>query len=819
MREKEEEYKIKISQIWENLDNEELEKGEALCKAMSADYPDKGEVYYLLGHFSLKNRLYKEAIDRFNIALTKDCGNKGKALINYWIGKIYKDYSCPFYDKEKAKEYYLKAKNIDGYPIDVIFELEGLLTDHDQRLKLYQEAKQYFPDNIYLCIQLAREYDFISKTDEGIKVLLNAINEGFQSVSLYYNIGYLFFNLQKYSISREYLKKSLSFNNQNNNNFLINYEIGNTFYMEGNFSEAEKFYFESFKNSGEQGKCWLGFLGVCDTYRKSQQSEVIMNVIRNFTISKKNFCDIDFGTDPFWLDSKNWEFTHILYDYKFVYSSLKSIKTVIKDNFILSKYFLIMSVVDKNMNKDVEGIRLLKKAFNGLSIYEHEYLLEELSSFYVKIIETKLLRHQNIDKIINELIEDLEKYPISFKKSFIEFNISYERKLDYIIELLFKQKEYFYITKIGEEFDDKLLKDSDILFELAYSYNEQGNSKKAKLLYEELIKQKGEDSASLNNLANIVKLEGDLQSAIVMYKRAIELDPNDSISKNNLEKTMKLFKEKELEIQENLILTKSFKEAINTLKFENNFVRDKLLNFIYSVKKDPCFSDWCLPIQKYKFAKYIGTDEQKAMSLREQWIKKNYIIETEQRDQYNVPIYKINPFIEAKIIKINNSKIPENWIYGFSEITIDKLDEIHYFDLVNKISKINKKFRTLILRDYNELVFNFFVRNEKATIVLSGSLIELCLIYYFEKKKYKEIFYRDQNERIKKKFLYECVLFDLISFAEENKFLGSDFHPLSNLSRIYRNFIHPGKELKEKIEWSKCQLCFISTIEILKKIL
>lgn len=57
------------------------------------------------------------------------------------------------------------------------------------------------------------------------------------------------------------------------------------------------------------------------------------------------------------------------------------------------------------------------------------------------------------------------------------------------------------------------------------------------------------------------------------------------------------------------------------------------------------------------------------------------------------------------------------------------------------------------------------------------------------------------------------------SFAEDQKFFGQDFTHLSNLSRIYRNFVHPGKELKDRIDSHKSDLCFISTIEILKRIL
>ena len=55
-------------------------------------------------------------------------------------------------------------------------------------------------------------------------------------------------------------------------------------------------------------------------------------------------------------------------------------------------------------------------------------------------------------------------------------------------------------------------------------------------------------------------------------------------------------------------------------------------------------------------------------------------------------------------------------------------------------------------------------------------------------------------------------------YAEKKVLFGADFQSLSNLSRIYRNFIHPGKELKEELNKAKSDLCFICVMEILRKI-
>ncbi len=70
--------------------------------------------------------------------------------------------------------------------------------------------------------------------------------------------------------------------------------------------------------------------------------------------------------------------------------------------------------------------------------------------------------------------------------------------------------------------------------------------------------------------------------------------------------------------------------------------------------------------------------------------------------------------------------------------------------------------------------------------------------------------------------LYDCDLFGLIIYTDENKLLGKDFPYLGHLMRVYRNLIHPGCELRQDqgiIDESKVEISFKGTIEILKRIL
>ena len=66
-----------------------------------------------------------------------------------------------------------------------------------------------------------------------------------------------------------------------------------------------------------------------------------------------------------------------------------------------------------------------------------------------------------------------------------------------------------------------------------------------------------------------------------------------------------------------------------------------------------------------------------------------------------------------------------------------------------------------------------------------------------------------------------CDLGDLLNYFEQGKIMSDLFVHLGNISRIHRNFIHPGKEVREfeKLDQSKSDLCYISAVEIIKKLI
>ncbi len=350
-------------------------------------------------------------------------------------------------------------------------------------------------------------------------------------------------------------------------------------------------------------------------------------------------------------------------------------------------------------------------------------------------------------------------------------------------------------------------------FELAYAFDHCDDENSSEKVYEYLSNEEPNNTAVLNNLSNIKKRKRKFKDAFELISRAYELDSEDEIISNNYDALNQIIsEEKEREIR--------FKHSLTHLERENKFVTDKLQSFIQAAKKDENYENGILPIAKWKFKVFMKTDEQKAESLREQWLDKDYIIDTGQRGKYYEIVYEINPLIEKSLSEIKFKTINPNWIKGIEKLNVEFLDEINYYRNLKKINKVNKKFKEILKRDFDELTLNHLVQNNKTTIILAGSLIETLLIYHLEKKKITKIEYELNNKKLSKN-LYDAALNDLLLFLEQNKMLQKQFVHLGNVSRIFRNYVHPGKELKEseELDSSKANLCYISASELINTVI
>lgn len=379
-----------------------------------------------------------------------------------------------------------------------------------------------------------------------------------------------------------------------------------------------------------------------------------------------------------------------------------------------------------------------------------------------------------------------------------------------LIEELFQEKKY---AKVVEVFRSNLIPKNELfVFEVAYSLVENGDKNEAEEIYEYLLNTDPQNSSVLNNLSNIKKEKGFTEQAFDLIQRAYEIEPDDEIISRNYNNLLSIIQEKEE-------LERKHQSALKLLERENDFVINKLWAFVTNARADIECKKWRMPIPRWKFRVLMQTDDQKSLSLLDQWIEKGYLRKTGDRGNYNELVYEINPYLEKGLKGLKRSKVPPKWIKGIERLDIEKLEELEFFHILSCIERVKKKFRKMLVRDIEELFLNYLMKNEKAITVLAGSLVEVLLIYYCEKKKINKIVYQRHSKTISRK-LYEADLGDLLSFFEQHKMLSDIIIHMGNISRISRNFIHPGKELREseELNQSKADLCFLSTLEIIKKV-
>lgn len=383
---------------------------------------------------------------------------------------------------------------------------------------------------------------------------------------------------------------------------------------------------------------------------------------------------------------------------------------------------------------------------------------------------------------------------------------------NYLVQELFKTKQF---GEIAELFKKEIVTtDWCTSFEAAYALADQKMDEDAETIYEFLLYHEPDNTAVLNNLSNIKKKKWETQEAFEMIEKAYKITwEKDEIIKNNYDSLLKIINEKSE-------VDSFYRNAESSLKKETEWAREKLNNFLISIEKEKKFKDQKIDIPRRKFKVFIWTDEQKANSLREQRLDKGYIRDTGNRTEHNVTIYEVNPYLKKFISTNTPIAINKEWMKGFEKINGEELEKIKYSTIVNKIEKVNKKYKEYLKRDFDELVFNYLVNNRKSVIILSWSFVELLFTYFCEKNKLSSLSYT-VNSKLTKRELYDCTLSDFLRYFEEQKKFKQSFIYIGNLSRVFRNFIHPWNEIKEKesLDNSKVELCFNATLEFINHIL
>ncbi|MCT3630171.1 tetratricopeptide repeat-containing protein [Elizabethkingia anophelis] len=825
---KEKLYEELTNKAWDFYDNQDYKKVEKSCNDIIKKFPDKFGGYYLLGIVKQAEKQYKKAIECFKIVLEKDIDKKVTGLVYYWIGEIYgternwdftSDDKNEMYDYEKSIYNYEKSFEYEDYPRETVDKLIYIFReDYYKRCHILKKSLEKFNDDAEFKVEYSKSLILINQRTEAYNFLKKEC-EVFNYSILYYQLSKLYYEDSDLDNSLNNCEIALKDYRENSHYALIglNYSLGKIYYRKKDWLSAYNFFKKSFdiiidKNLNSEFRnynLWVCAFGIIASLGQLRRNSEIINFINSLPLIPENLDYFEFEF-VFLLNNTYTDTEVELYEKKNI-SLLTQLKNKSKDSDFKTKILWLQYILyycEQNINNQHDILREILSNDN----YNYSTLYEKLSETYSDQIQI------NSDNV-QILLHDLKEYP-DFKRNFNIYSLAN------IIDTIFENKKYSQIINLKENFNQIQLEEADKWFEIGFSYDEMGKLKDAENVYEYIHSRNKKSGATLNNLANIYSKKRDiiyLEKAIELYEQAIKIGKSKELYERNLKNTKNTFEHLLREKNEKDYIESSFKKSLLLIKNEDYFSLESLGVFFNNIKKEENFIDGEIPIQNEYFPSLIKTNIGNALKLKDIWISKNYILSTGKYDNYNIPIYKINPYIEEEVATqkhfILERDIPLKWIDGFSRLNISRLDELEYFILKEKVSKFNKKYKDLVNRDFDELVLNYLVGNIKSTVVLSGSFVELILTFYLERKKIRNISYL-QNGRTINKNIYDSALNDLISYIEQNNHFGKDFFHLTNLSRVYRNFIHPGLELKEKdkLNKGKSDICFISALEVLKKI-
>ncbi|MDR6373040.1 tetratricopeptide (TPR) repeat protein [Chryseobacterium bernardetii] len=821
-------YQELTDKAWHFYDNKDFKKVEKSCNEIIKIFPDKFGGYYLLGIIKHEEKQYKKAIECFKIVLEKDINKRVTGLVYYWTGEIYgtqrnwdftSDDKNEMYDYEMSIYHYEKSFEYEDYPRETVKKLIYIFRkDNYKRCHILKKSLDKFKDDAELMIEYTKSLVLTNQRSEAYS-FLHIKNEIFNYPILHYQLSKMYFEDLDLQNSLIHCENAVS-NYKDDSSYVnsgLNYNLGKIHYQKKDWLSAHNYFKSSFdiiinNNLNSEYKdqnLWVCALGMIACLGNLRRNSDIIDFINSLPFLTENLNYLEFE----FVFNINYTYTESeieLYTKKNS-SLLTQLKNKSKNLDFKTKILWLKYIIHYCEQNQDEQHNVLREILSNDN-YKHDILYEKLSETYSEQI-------QNNINCIQLLLEDLKDYS-NFRKDFNSYSLSN------IIDTLFKNKKYSQIIDLKNTFEHSKLEKADIWFEIAYSYDEIGKTKDSEAVYEYIHSRNKKTGATLNNLANIYRDKKDInyvRKAIKMYEEAIKIDGSEELYERNLKNTKDTFEKLLKEKNEKDYIENSFKKSLLLIKNEDYFSLESLGNFLNNIKKEENFKNGEISIQNEYFPSLIKTNIENATKLKDIWISKNYVLQTKRYDNYNIPIYKVNPYIEEVLLKqkqlILERDIPIKWIDGFSKLNMSRLDEIEYFILKEKISKFNKKYKDIINRDFDELVLNYLIGNIKSTVALSGSFVELILTFYLERKKIRNISYL-QNGRSFNRNIYDSSLNDLISYIEQNNHFGKDFFHLTNLSRVYRNFIHPGLELKEKDELNKgkSDICFISALEILKKI-
>lgn len=425
-------------------------------------------------------------------------------------------------------------------------------------------------------------------------------------------------------------------------------------------------------------------------------------------------------------------------------------------------------------NKDLYTENLSSLLFD-LYLY-----LKDYSNYFALLV--KELNFKNIDANVFNPYAFNKKELFLFSKEIqknahIEWNIeSYQIILKRLIQKLFQEEEYFSILELIDHISYLKLNYLEFGFEIAYSLNIQNRKKEAKKLYEELLKSKQKSSAIANNLGILYEENQNYTKALSCFQKALDMQYN-TLYEQNLHRCQKLRDAQTMQRKEE-------SQALILLEQES-------LDFLYKLQLiyEQIPQNHTFTIKKEDLSILLHVSELEAQTIMVKMIENGYLFRKNNS-------YTRNILIE-KYLKKQSFLFVNEYIQKIQSITLAELKELEYSNVLKYLHKIkDKTIKKIFIRDYHELIFAYLSGQAKSVILLSGSIIELLLLYLLKTKNITN-YYLESKKKQKK--TSEMDISELLEVCIQEQLLHKTPQSFVDGMKQFRNFIHPGKEIREKI--------------------
>lgn len=725
-------------------------------------------------------------------------------------------------EKELIEEYDKTKKLNTYYLLGVFYSEKYSKPNREKATIIFKELlnKGFKKNYIYsfLATQTMNKEESEKYIREGIKQYPD--NQNLKNILIYYIED---------NKKEEYFNKNLTIFK---NNFYTVIEMISYYYDKKDYKKAFGL-FDYLNTTKNDYKREIDFLKIAISYLANEYINKETN--NSFIVTDNNsllgllvrLIDIDYEKN-----SKKGELLIMNIDYLPIFEYEDYIEIIDINNnkgiyFMLNTLFytILDKLANKYENENIKNKIKLIKGMYELNNEEEKYITEAKLRDVQKMIEIELVNN-NHKKLYEELIfinfelgdnkksfltyikaienshfidyfdfskfniKELE-YALNYLIDNIKIDINNSDRYQYIFEKIVKKlhilDEHKKIVKIFKVFDYTKFDYLKFGFELAFAFNKEKNTMDAKKIYEDLIANEIDVAFALNNLGAIYENEGNIEKAFELYTKAEPLFENGGeICINNIERC-KNYLEKQQEEDE------FDKKSLVFLQNENIWIIQMLSRFY-----DESNEFGHIICSYNKLPTILKCNNKKAQEALNYFLEKGYVSKLKEHNYDTLTnVYKKNFHVEKRILEnIENYKIVSTFTEKFDNFTFDKFSEIKYSEILIKLNNIkNENIRAIFIRDYNELVFNYLANQKKSTVLMSGTIIELLLIFILNRHNIME--YKINSGRNKK--INEMNMTEMLEVCNSEKLLHNTPSNFIDGMRQFRNFIHPGKELREEI--------------------